>query len=732
MSSDDLRAWDIFGDIESVPAEMAGLSTPRGGVGNAPAEDLAARCIDVTLGKSVCILNNDDSYKDLCCAKVGSSSNVVCFEPKNSCTTHTHVVQRKKEETPMFPAGIYVRATVRGGKGCLVHPDVVAPLSLLEHHRVAILGCEESSLARWPTLFDQWSRTTSASDNNRLQNIKYLARHQQTPAKRIAKLDMDPLDDLLTSDELDIPDLADKARTLQANWDKLVALSLSEDEVMPSPQDSAFLSQFLLSQHSALKKIAGVVEQVTNEVGMSKTWVDSVSEAFGARIGDLEVSLGDPPRDWNVGSTVWSSLASLLESSKDVITRSEFDEIKASVESHEEEFNRMFSGFALFRGKIDSSLRTLSLRMDAFESDGGLSSAPKAPLQPSNELLEALLNRLEVLEEHRELSEKRIESLENQLMSETASYEIAPGVVFRNSSDIKVYLRKIQATDMDFGGFVDVYSLLIRIQAAVQGAGTISDFVKKRKDAKSINLSEDEALVLFSFQASVPPLFGGTKSDKSDIELLQKYSDWRDKGTQSGLGYEIDSRLTSITSAVRSIISLKYRKFPELRILAERILTTAVSFVTSFVVWIDASYDLMVAGGNTSADVWNLTSKVMRAVFDEGLGPCRVTPTGTSFEDGLEQTAVMLWGVIRTHVSTEDMNTKDLKDLPIVTGNYAKWLVNHSGKKDANELKKEVDKLLKSIGDFKSTYATQKALNAVEKIADQAKKTADKAFNKKA
>ncbi len=92
----------------------------------------------------------------------------------------------------------------------------------------------------------------------------------------------------------------------------------------------------------------------------------------------------------------------------------------------------------------------------------------------------------------------------------------------------------------------------------------------------------------------------------------------------------------------------------------------------------------------------------------------------------------MLWGVIRTHVSTEDMNTKDLKDLPIVTGNYAKWLVNHSGKKDANELKKEVDKLSKSIGDFKSTYATQKALNAVEKVADQAKKTADKAFNKKA
>ncbi len=248
------RNWDIFGDIDGA-AEIAGLSTPRGGVSDASVEDLAARCMNVTLGKSVCILNNDDSYKDLCCAKVGSSSNLVCFEPKDTCATHTHVLQRKKEETLMYPAGIYVRASVRGGKGCLVHPDVVAPLKLLEHHRDAIMECEESSLARWPTLFDQWSRTTSASDNDRLQSIKFLARRQQTPAKRIAKLDADPLDELLTSEEMDIPDLAAKARSLQESWNNLVSLSAIEGDEDPSPEDAAFLSEFLLSQHSALKKI---------------------------------------------------------------------------------------------------------------------------------------------------------------------------------------------------------------------------------------------------------------------------------------------------------------------------------------------------------------------------------------------------------------------------------------------------------------------------------------------
>ena len=75
-------------------------------------------------------------------------------------------------------------------------------------------------------------------------------------------------------------------------------------------------------------------------------------------------------------------------------------------------------------------------------------------------------------------------------------------------------------------------------------------------------------------------------------------------------------------------------------------------------------------------------TKVIRALFEEGLGPCRTTPLGTSFASPLERSAVMLWGVIRTHVATERMLAKDLRDHHIITGNYAKWLVNNSGKKD--------------------------------------------------
>ena len=122
----------------------------------------------------------------------------------------------------------------------------------------------------------------------------------------------------------------------------------------------------------------------------------------------------------------------------------------------------------------------------------------------------------------------------------------------------------------------------------------------------------------------------------------------------------------------------------------------------------------------------------IRAFFDEGFGPKRVTPTGSTFSSREEKTAVVLWGVLRTHITAESMLRRDLRDHPIVTGNYAKWLVNHSGKKDAKEIQKEVDKVVKSIATMKESMVTKKQLAAIESKAETTKKTADKALNKKA
>ena len=245
-------------------------------------------------------------------------------------------------------------------------------------------------------------------------------------------------------------------------------------------------------------------------------------------------------------------------------------------------------------------------------------------------------------------------------------------------------------------------------------------------------MSDNETLVHYSFANNAPPIFGGAKTSKSDIAKLQTYGAWRNKTSQSGMFFEFNSHLSSAIREVRTIIAQNYSQYSELNSLAYSINATAQSFVSTLVTFIDQTNDLLVDGGNDQVDVWNLMAKVIRALFEEGLGPCRTTPLGTSFTSPLERSAVMLWGVIHTHVATERMLAKDLRDHRIITGNYAKWLVNNSGKKDAAALKKQVDKLGNVVDALKDASASKKSLNVVEKIAEAAKKTADKALNKSA
>lgn len=72
----------------------------------------------------------------------------------------------------------------------------------------------------------------------------------------------------------------------------------------------------------------------------------------------------------------------------------------------------------------------------------------------------------------------------------------------------------------------------------------------------------------------------------------------------------------------------------------------------------------------------------------------------------------------------------DLRDHAVVTGNYAKWLVNNSGKKDALVIKKELDKWVHRLNKMEDDMVTKRALTAVEKIAEAAKKVADRALVK--
>ena len=84
--------------------------------------------------------------------------------------------------------------------------------------------------------------------------------------------------------------------------------------------------------------------------------------------------------------------------------------------------------------------------------------------------------------------------------------------------------------------------------------------------------------------------------------------------------------------------------------------------------------------------------------------------------------------MFRTHIATEKLLEVQLKDNPIITGDYSKWLVNHSGGKDALHAQVAVKKLVKEVETLKGDMISQSDLRAVRALAGDAKGIVDKAL----
>ena len=73
---------------------------------------------------------------------------------------------------------------------------------------------------------------------------------------------------------------------------------------------------------------------------------------------------------------------------------------------------------------------------------------------------------------------------------------------------------------MDFGGFVWPYNIISRIQQRLKGEETLAEVVKHNEYLENINISEYEAIIVYTFSIVVPGLFGVKHSIKSDIGPL--------------------------------------------------------------------------------------------------------------------------------------------------------------------------------------------------------------------
>ena len=156
----------------------------------------------------------------------------------------------------------------------------------------------------------------------------------------------------------------------------------------------------------------------------------------------------------------------------------------------------------------------------------------------------------------------------------------------------------------------------------------------------------------------------------------------------------------------------------------------SIEFVSDPFCWFDDTYESPTAEGNTKEDLWCITTRVIRSIFENYLAPDRGNPTYTSFESGPHWRITLVSGVILCQLSEENMLSKSIKNHPIVVGEYDQWLVSNSGSKEDLKAKTLTGNLKDYVGDpsatssftTKSTRKINMMFAAVNNAADQVKR----------
>ena len=174
----------------------------------------------------------------------------------------------------------------------------------------------------------------------------------------------------------------------------------------------------------------------------------------------------------------------------------------------------------------------------------------------------------------------------------------------------------------------------------------MAEVMKHKKDLAIMNMSEDEAINVYTFLVVAPRLFGGKRTTKSDIDYITTYGKWRYKSFQTGFSYDLDNMLDPLHRDIKLIIAEQYQNHPSLKALDIDIALSLVEFVSDLVRWVDYTYNSLLAVGNVKEYVWWITTRVIRSIFEDYLDPARSNPTRTSSGSDPHFWSTLVWGVI--------------------------------------------------------------------------------------
>ena len=692
-----LRAGASSPSVADLSTRFSNVTlSPGGGGGNSQAP------VRLTSGESVFVVHapiDMTSNTSLCGVGFGNQGKR-CF--RTGCAIQSHVESRR---LPGFhlDEGIYVKV---GPDKDVVHEDPVGELSLLDHHGTEILTVSDCTPALWNTRFNTWRNSAGADEAKLAFETVKKAKALQTPMKRAEPADaahQTLLQELTAMEILGDGEIQSYVEAYERVW---VASAAN----LGTPLDPDFsLGDKLLADSLLTSSIMEATVAFKEEQKKDRAWTEQVVDETSLRITDVEKILGAPSGD---SATVWSAISTItsgVDSVTDAVEKS-----VAKVAAVEVELEQMLVGLQDFRTALSSRVTVLEGSQSAIPID--------------------LNDKVRALEEDKENLQLRLDTLEARLDVDNAKILVG-ATVLRSPLDLRGYCLEAGLPEgINFGGFVDVYTLFLRIQSRMDSV-TLDKMVKTMKDVKSLDLTVAEAVVVHSHSSLVPPIFGKVVEGHASTSLskLPNYKAWRNRSEMTGLAYTIEKSLSQVHKEISSIISqtIQGNRAAELRNMATTMVLNAQSFVTSLIRWVDETHEHLVDGGSPPEAVWLIITRVLKEIFEEYLAPARSTGTDAGFADKSHEASVMIWGAAKTDIASCKMSDKGIRNHPVVVGAYAQWMVGNSGLKEADAAKKEAAKACKAVSDFKSLLADQaKILAEAKSKIEVVKKVADKAHQK--
>ena len=302
---------------------------------------------------------------------------------------------------------------------------------------------------------------------------------------------------------------------------------------------------------------------------------------------------------------------------------------------------------------------------------------------------------------------------------------------FRTIHDLAAWAAVHMPSSLPFGGFVDVYSYLERVNSFKDIAP--STVLKSMEIRQKLDLTADEALIIESFKHALPRIFNGTSSGNSNnftswLPGIQTKDKWEDNAGLSGAKVTIRDNEASIRLRIEEVINQRLDGYPEAQSMARVLLSDTITFVGAVIRFISETYKRLEESGFGKTESWKLVSKLVHRLFATDCHHKRGAVT--EFLDASDAKTLslgVLWGTLSTHQVMREYTAYGIENHPSISSEYVRFLVANCGLERIHKLETSNEKLTAEVAELKKSLASaNKSLSTVANKAEEALKLAKK------